>query len=425
MKVSWNKQYTTIAIYAFLVIGASIIFKQFVAGYSVILGGIGVLIGMLMPFVYGLCIAYILNPIVKISEKKVLEPIFKDKLSKGFKRGLSVFLSVLVVFLGIGCFFSAILPQVAKSISSIASQIPDYVAFAEESFNKFISHHSNNPFVLSILKEVSESGKEIMDSLYNLLSSLAPRLINVTILMTKNIIKVGIQIIVGLIISVYILLSKEKFFAQAKKLLFSFFPDKYAYAIISITHNSNKIFTGFISGKILDSLIIGLLCFGGMSVLHLHYSVLISVIVGLTNIIPYFGPFIGAIPSALFLLIISPLEALIFCIFVLILQQIDGNIIGPKILGNSTGLSAIWVIFAITIFGGIWGVLGMFIGVPLFAVIYSLIKAICEYRLEKKGKSTSTFDYASKENPIITKPKKKPTLKERLNLAGKNPNNSK
>lgn len=417
MKINWNKQYTTLAVYAFLVIGASIIFSQLINNYSSILGWFKLLIGMLMPFVYGLCIAYILNPIVCFAEEKILNPVFKDKISRGTKRAFSVFFALLVVILCISCFFSAILPQVAKSIASIASSIPGYVSYVENIFNSFIEHHSTNPFVVSILSQVSESGKEIMDSIYQILSSIVPSLINFTILMTKNIIKVGIQIVVGFIISIYILVAKEKFFAQTKKLLFSLFQDKYAYAIISVTHNSNRIFTGFISGKLLDSLIIGVICFAGMNILRLDYSVLISVIVGITNIIPYFGPFIGAIPSALFLLIISPVQALVFCGFVLVLQQIDGNIIGPKILGDSTGLSAIWVIFAITVFGGFWGVIGMFIGVPLFAVIYSLIKAICEYRLEKKGKSTNTLDYASKEHPVILKikkPKKKyfiPTTK--------------
>ena len=176
-----------------------------------------------------------------------------------------------------------------------------------------------------------------------------------------------------------------------------------AQATLNLTHDSNAIFCGFISGKILDSAIIGVLCFIGCSVLQMPYTVLVSFIVGVTNVIPYFGPFIGAIPSIFIIMIADPLKSLVFAVFVLILQQLDGNIIGPKILGDSTGLSAFWVIFAVTFFGGLFGFVGMLIGVPTFAVIYALVRNFAEFKLGKKGLKTQTPDFASQENPIFQK----------------------
>ncbi|HOO28395.1 MAG TPA: AI-2E family transporter, partial [Lachnospiraceae bacterium] len=205
----------------------------------------------------------------------------------------------------------------------------------------------------------------------------------------------------------YLLASKELFCAQAKKLSYALLREERANNLINNMRFANKTFGGFLVGKILDSLIIGIICFVGTSILKIPYALLISVIVGVTNMIPFFGPYLGAIPCAIILIMINPMKCLIFLIFILILQQFDGNILGPKILGNSTGLSSFWVIFAITIFGGLLGILGMFIGVPLFAVIYSAIKTFVNQRLIKKQlPADTTFymgsDYHSKETDMNT-----------------------
>ena len=239
----------------------------------------------------------------------------------------------------------------------------------------------------------------MLKNLSTALTSAIPQIIQTTVNVTASV----LNVIIGFIISVYMMFSKELFFARIHKLFTALFPEKSVEKMASVIHQSNDIFSGFISGKILDSFIIGLLCFIFMSIFGWPYAMLISVIVGVTNVIPYFGPFIGAIPSILILLMVEPWTALWFAIFILVLQQIDGNIIGPKILGDSTGLSAFWVIFAITIFGSLMGPLGMFIGVPLFAVIYSLVRQFAEWRLSQKGLPTATDDYASKEHPIIKK----------------------
>jgi len=207
-------------------------------------------------------------------------------------------------------------------------------------------------------------------------------------------------------IAIYLWGSKEKFIAQSKKVSYAYLPQKFVDRMILLLQEANKIFGGFISGKIIDSAIIGVLCYIGMLILNIPYALLISVIVGVTNVIPYFGPFIGAIPSILLLLMVDPVEAIWFGVFVLILQQIDGNIIGPKIIGESTGLSAIWVVFSVTIFGGIFGFVGMLLGVPLFAVIYSVLTRSVNERLAKKNLSVSTDYYASEINQIIKKGEK-------------------
>ena len=214
-------------------------------------------------------------------------------------------------------------------------------------------------------------------------------------------VSVVVDILIGIIIALYILNGKETFCAQAKKMTYSLFSIERANSIIERVAHIHRVFGGFITGKLIDSLIIGVLCFIGMRIMmavgllgiESSYALLISVIIGITNIIPFFGPFIGAVPSAILIMVTSPLQALYFVIFIIILQQIDGNILGPKILGNSTGLSSFWVMFAILIFGGLFGFVGMAIGVPLFAVIYSIVSECINHLLHNRGLSEDTNDY--------------------------------
>ena len=199
--------------------------------------------------------------------------------------------------------------------------------------------------------------------------------------------------IIGFIISIYLIASKELYAAQAKKIVYAFLPLETANRLISNVRFAHKTFGGFFVGKILDSIIIGIICFVIINFLNMPFSVLISVIIGVTNIIPFFGPFLGAIPSILLILFIDPMQALYFLIFVIILQQVDGNIIGPKILGSSTGLSSFWVIFSITLFGGMFGIFGMIIGVPVFAVIFAFFKSLVEFRLTNRNLHPETNKY--------------------------------
>ena len=199
--------------------------------------------------------------------------------------------------------------------------------------------------------------------------------------------------IIGVIISVYLLFGKENFSMQSKKAVYAMMKPAHANMLLHLTIKSNEIFGGFIIGKIIDSAIIGVLCFIGLSLLNMPYTLLVSVIVGVTNVIPFFGPYIGAIPSAILIMLQDPKMGIYFIIFILILQQIDGNIIGPKILGNSTGLSAFWVVFSILLGGGLFGFVGMILGVPTFAVIYYVVKMLVDHRLEQKNLPIETACY--------------------------------
>ena len=206
------------------------------------------------------------------------------------------------------------------------------------------------------------------------------------------------NLLVGIVVAIYVLIDKEKFLGESKKLVYTLFKAETGDSIIDTARHGHKIFGGFLYGKILDSAIVGLITFIVLTILKTPYSLLVSVIIGVTNIIPFFGPFIGAIPSAILILLADPLQGLYFIIFVIILQQVDGNIIGPKILGNTTGISEFWVTFALLLFGGIFGFLGMIIGVPAFAVIYYVIVQLMNKKLTLKGLPTESAIYREAEN---------------------------
>ena len=406
MKLNMNKKYTTIAVYAFLVIAAAITFFFVISEHSVVGRMAGTFFGLMTPFIYGAALAYVLNPVLNWLEKKVFPKVFGDRVSKRSRRGLGVLLTFLFGCAVVALFLAVLIPQIVESIDNLAQSIYAFLPQAQNFLNDLIAQYGTNEMLVDVLSmlgvDISDPSmalQRLATRSYTFLTQVLPNLFGGVMRFTSGL----LDVVVGIIIAIYLLLSKEVFYAQVKKLMFAFFPRRVAQATLNLTHDSNAIFCGFISGKILDSAIIGVLCFIGCSVLQMPYTVLVSFIVGVTNVIPYFGPFIGAIPSIFIIMIADPLKSLIFAVFVLILQQLDGNIIGPKILGDSTGLSAFWVIFAVTFFGGLFGFVGMLIGVPTFAVIYALVRNFAEFKLGKKGLKTQTPDFASQENPIFQK----------------------
>ena len=406
MKLNMNKKYTTIAVYAFLVIAAAITFFFVISEHSVVGRMAGTFFGLMTPFIYGAALAYVLNPVLNWLEKKVFPKVFGDRVSKRSRRGLGVLLTFLFGWAVGALFLAVLIPQIVESIDNLAQSIYAFLPQAQNFLNDLIAQYGTNEMLVDVLSmlgvDISDPSmalQRLATRSYTFLTQVLPNLFGGVMRFTSGL----LDVVVGIIIAIYLLLSKEIFYAQVKKLLFAFFPRRVAQATLNLTHDSNAIFCGFISGKILDSAIIGVLCFIGCSVLQMPYTVLVSFIVGVTNVIPYFGPFIGAIPSIFIIMIADPLKSLVFAVFVLILQQLDGNIIGPKILGDSTGLSAFWVIFAVTFFGGLFGFVGMLIGVPTFAVIYALVRNFAEFKLGKKGLKTQTPDFASQENPIFQK----------------------
>ena len=398
MKLNMNKKYTTIAVYAFLVIAAAITFFFVISEHSVVGRMAGTFFGLMTPFIYGAALAYVLNPVLNWLEKKVFPKVFGDRVSKRSRRGLGVLLTFLFGCAVVALFLAVLIPQIVESIDNLAQSIYAFLPQAQNFLNDLIAQYGTNEMLVDVLSmlgvDISDPSmalQRLATRSYTFLTQVLPNLFGGVMRFTSGL----LDVVVGIIIAIYLLLSKEVFYAQVKKLMFAFF--------LNLTHDSNAIFCGFISGKILDSAIIGVLCFIGCSILQMPYTVLVSFIVGVTNVIPYFGPFIGAIPSIFIIMIADPLKSLVFAVFVLILQQLDGNIIGPKILGDYTGLSAFWVIFAVTFFGGLFGFVGMLIGVPTFAVIYALVRNFAEFKLGKKGLKTQTPDFASQENPIFQK----------------------
>ncbi len=313
--------------------------------------------------------------------------------TKKLTQTLSIILGVVFFVFIIVILLVLIVPELTASISGFISDFPQNFAAFQLWLNKKIE---NNPNLVSAISSALSTIMDYLEGFFE--NSIMPKMdkfigqFTNIILGTLNIIK---NFIIGIIVTVYALSSKETFKAQSKKIIYAVLKPDYADIFLDTVRHSHRIFIGFISGKILDSLIIGIICFIGLSILKMPYSLLVSVIVGVTNIIPFFGPYIGAIPSAILILIVSPVQGLHFIIFIIILQQFDGNILGPKILGDSTGLPAFWVLFSILLGGGLLGIFGMIIGVPTFAVIYYIIKTIVENMLYKKELPTETEKYTN------------------------------
>ena len=383
--IAWGL--TIISVFAALILLFFAIYR-----WEYIVGFIETLVVILMPFIFGLVIAYMMSPVLRFFEEKVYEPLLKKKLKKKERtkitRVLSIFTATIIFWgLLITC-ISFLIPEMLKSLETLVTNINTYL--------------SNSKELLINLFGGSESIRTFIDDNYSRFSVFMNNWLNegvVANLMTVlgnsifGTLKFLYNLIIGYIISVYILFDKEKFKAQCKKLLYTFFNNEQVNIILENTRYTDRVFGGFFAGKLLDSLIIGILCFIFMIIFKMPYPLIIAVIVGVTNIIPYFGPFIGAIPSALLVLLVDPGMCIWFLVFIFILQQFDGNILGPKILGSKTGLSSFWVLFSLLIFGGLFGMVGMLIGVPLFSILYSFINGIVKRRLAAKNLPEDSKDY--------------------------------
>ena len=405
MKLEFNKKYTTIAIYTVIVLALSAGIILAMIHLDKVRAILNNFIGLLSPFIWGFVLAYLLNPILNAVENG-LQTLCKNKFPRKAARAIGILTSYAALILVLVIFFKIVIPQLIDSVTSLTSSITIWVTeitpLISQLLNNLASDYDLQNLSLAgvdsdIVSKITSTITEMVKGFSNYLTVAIPQIVQTAASLAGGV----FDVVMGLIISIYLMFSKEKFFAHVKKFLYAFFPKPAVEKLIDVTHESNHIFSGFISGKILDSAIIGVLCFICMSLFGWPYAMLISVIVGVTNVIPYFGPFIGAIPSILILLIVDPKVAILFAIFILALQQLDGNVIGPKILGDSTGLSSFWVIFSVTVFGSLLGPIGMFIGVPLFAVIYSLVRQLAAWLLERKGMSSDTKDYSSPDHPIL------------------------
>ncbi len=397
MKLKYNKKYLYWGITAFLVIACSILFYYVLFHRSSFTGGIGKIIQISMPIIDGFVLAYLITPILNKIEKCIIKPLYlkanipMTPKSKRRMRAMSILLTIVLILVVLYEFFGLIIPEVVRSIQSIIFQMPMYI---NNLTNWALGLIKDNPDLEEAVNQlINQYSVKILDYVNTNLLPHINGLIKTLSLSVLGIFKALWNFVIGFILSIYVLGSKEKFAGQAKKIAYALFDRKAGNEIISNFRFIHSTFIGFIGGKIVDSIIIGIICFVCTSIIGTPYAILVSVIIGVTNIIPFFGPWIGGIPSALLVLMVDPVQALYFAILILVIQQFDGNILGPKILGDSTGLSGFWVIFAITIFSGLFGVLGMVVGVPIFAVIYAGVKSVVDRLLRKKDLPTEIQPY--------------------------------
>ena len=400
MKIHWNNRYVKWGVTVIIVFCTCLSLFYILFFGSNIKSAMSTIYNILMPICFGGIMAYLLTPTLNWLERKFLKPlILKLKLDRnkninGIMRAISIAITALIYYLIIQLLISMLLSQIVPSVQNLISNFDGYWNNFMDWLHKLLSVYPElEDYATTIINDYS---LELTTFLNDTVLVKSSELIKTVSLSAIRVLKVLWNFVLGFIISIYLLASKEKYANQAKKIIYAMFYRDKANVIINNFRFAHNTFIGFIIGKVIDSIIIGCLCFAGTSLLQTPYAALVSVIVGCTNVVPFFGPFLGAIPSAVLILVVAPTEPMnfvYFVIFILFLQQLDGNFIGPKILGDSTGLSSFWVIFAITLFGGIMGIPGMIIGVPVFAIIYAAIRSVVNESLIKKKLSHKTESY--------------------------------
>lgn len=432
MKLTSDNKYVKIGLTIFFTAIAIMLAYFLFFRLDTIMKGIKSVNRVLAPIYYGLIMAYLMTPLLNVIEKKWILPWFNsknilinDKKRKNHIRMICVTLTLLIVLFLIYTFFATVIPQLYLSLQSLISQFSTYTS----NISEWLSDLSKkNPeiaaFLMKSLDNYTTEADDflrdiVLPSLQKFLLPNINSLLNSVSASLMKILHFVWNFIIGLIISIYVLSGKEKFAAGSIRLCYAILSRKSANKFIDSVRFTHRTFIGFLTGKVIDSLIIGIICYVGCLIMKMPYAVLISVIVGVTNIVPIFGPYIGAIPSILIILLVDPMKALYFAIFIIILQQFDGNYLGPKILSQSTGLTSFWIIFSITLFGGFFQIVGMIVGVPITAVVASGIQKITDNRLKKKNLPTEVeayekVGYISEDGEITQYEYKKPESKKNL-----------
>ena len=407
MKIKIDKKYVQIGVTIFLTAIAVLLVVFFIWNNQSIRNSLNKINKILSPVLYGLIIAYLLTPILNFYEKKMLIPLFhklkwfeeeKDKKRSKHIRFFGTLITFVTVLFLLYVFFASVIPELIKSVQSIIKQYPYYTRNLQTWINKSLE---NNPELREMLQDLvysysSQTGDWLNDTLIPMVQKYLPNIGDIFMSLSSNVLKFFKflwNLIIGLIISIYVLSSKEKFAQSSVKACYAFLETKTANRFVETVRFTHRTFIGFFSGKIVDSLIIGMISFVVLRIMGLPYSVLISIIVGITNIIPFFGPWFGAIPSAFILVMVNPKYALYFLIFIFILQQFDGNILGPAILSQTTGVTTFWIICSITVFSGLFGVKGMLIAVPVTGVLLALFDRMSDNMLLKKNLPTDKKEY--------------------------------
>lgn len=374
-----------------------ILFQQAVVHIGVLYAGVSTIVSILMPFIVGLVMAYLLCPVYNVTVRKSYSALSSKMQNK--KRAFSIarvagsIVAVIVLLGAIAGFIALIFPELLQSLVKLVDTLPMKINRLDDFATGLTSHIQDEKTAMAVndfIEHIQERALKLAQETFAPSLGAVINKISAGVIFTM---RAMLNLLIGMIVAVYFLNSKETFKAQSKKLIMATTSRKVADEIFNFGNFTNRTFGGFINGKIIDSLIIGIICFIAMTIFRMPYSALVSTIIGVTNIIPFFGPFIGAIPGAIIVAFVDPIQALYFLIMVFVLQQFDGNILGPAILGGKTGLASFWVMFAIILGGGLFGFVGMILGVPVFAIIcYYADKAI-KKRLARKELPVETDDY--------------------------------
>ena len=393
--------YIHLGLTIFCALAGTVLFFFLLFRLNAIEGFLGTLVSALQPVIIGIVLAYLLTPIAKNVEKLFSKIPGVSKIA----RLLSAILTIIIGFAIVLIFCAMLLPQLIQSVSGLVQDLPGLLETQLGRLKQYLS--TNDQASATVMNMITSAESYVVEwiktNMLSTITSVAGRILSIG--------SAVINLVVAIIVTIYLLLGRERYVAQLRKLFLAICPSKrISGAVLDAAHQTNLIFSGFIRGKLVDSFIVGVICFVCLTLLKMPYTLVISVIVGVTNIIPMFGPFIGAVPSAFLLLLVSPGQCVIFLIFIILLQQVDGNIIGPRILGDSTGLSALYVTIAMLVFGKLLGFLGMLIGVPLFATLYYIVKRLAEYSLEQRSMPAETEAYIDYPVP---EPKKSPESGEK------------
>ncbi len=420
MKKNLYQPYIAVGLTAFCVIAGAILLFFAIFHAAAIRGFLSMLGHILRPIFMGMIVAFLLLPV----HRNILRALMamtpgarlEDRRNVSFLNVMSIIFSLLFAFIMVYLLLAMVIPQLYLSVVGLVSAFPGYIASVQSWLLAFLGDNPEiQQIVMPTLESVTSSLEQWLasDILPNLESvtttvrwlreSILPNITGMVSSVSALVISLALllkDLLIALIVSVYLLMRKDVFAAQSKKIVYSIFTPAHGDFIVEETRSAYRIMSGFINGKLLDSLIIGVIALVCCNLFQFPYPALVATIIGVTNIIPFFGPFIGAVPCALLILLVSPLQCLYFVLFILVLQQFDGNILGPKILGDSTGLASFWVLFSIILFGGLFGFVGMVLGVPVFAMIYSVLRRLVHRGLRRRCLPTDTQRYMGPTGPM-------------------------
>lgn len=356
-----------------------------VINFETALAQINLIKTVLMPFIFGFVIAFVLNRPYKMLDSRVVSPLvsrFKkpDGSRDGLVRTVSIALTYLLLLAFLVALVSFVIPQFVESIMAFSSNMYTYMDEFSKLVNRLLVQYNLSADAAALFNAY---WSDLLNTVSNLFTIILPWLMDVAKGLTTGL----SNLFIGIVVSVYLLVNKDKLINQSKQLLYAFLPTRGADYAMHVGGIANRVFGGYLTGQLIISIIVGTLCFVGMTIFNMPYAMLSSVVVGVTNVIPYFGPIIGAVPGTLIILLTDPIKALGFVILIVVIQQFDGNFMSPKIVGHSIGLSGVWVLFSILVGGGLFGLPGMVVGLPTFAIIYSLLREATHTRLERKGRS--------------------------------------